>query len=529
MTTTPSEVRTRPDLASAGEQWAGPSFLWSTVRQGARRLLAGGWRYRCTAWEQRFDDAGLTEIGVATTTWGWPAHELAPDSAGHSPGSGGDAAADLAGSAGCTELDVIVEPVDGSDDYLAMPGLRAALHTVLGAEAAAELMNLPPPGTTSITRNRPLLPRSGAGLRVADIRFSTLPYGHGDWDRPVQYASRWLRLATTGNAVVCLWGELLGHWEPRHVRWPHHAVPSRRVASLRQSLSPAGVPERVAAVLADCLEHEQYYLDTWQMELENWEAKVYSSLAAGDAVLVGIDLSDLVRERAGRLATFLSHTQFDLRALARRAHVEDLFQDELIQVILRDGLDRARALQADSQRLRREAFSLLTAVAAGEQLQASREQAEATHAQRQATESLQETITWVTALLLAPTVVIGVFGANIAGLAPGATATFLQLGQWMLVAAGLSMTALFWRNPPKRHRTWPWAAGAALATAAVVGTAALIADNRGGTAGLWAASSGAWILALVSAQLADALKTSRARRTRTHAKTRPVRETTAWT
>jgi hypothetical protein len=267
------------------------------------------------------------------------------------------------------------------------------------------------------------------------------------------------------------------------------------------------MPERVAAILADCLEHERYYLDTWQMELENWEAKVYASLADGDAVLKGIDLSDPVRERAGRLATFLSRTQFDLRALTRRADVEDLFQHEPIQALVQDGLVRARAVQAENQRLRREAFSLLTTVAAGEQLQASLEQAEAAQAQRQATESLQETITWVTALLLAPTVVIGVFGANIAGLAPGATATLLQLGQWALLAAGVSMAALWWRNPPpKRHSTWPWAVSAALALTAVAGSAELIAEGRRGTDGLWAASTGVWILALVTAQLAESRK-----------------------
>src|SRR4051812_30120477 len=146
------------------------------------------------------------------------------------------------------------------------------------------------------------------------------------------------------------------------------------------------------------------------MELEAWEANVYSSLSAGDSVLRGVDLSDPVRARAGTLATFLSRTEFDLRALRRRLAVEDLFDAEEVQQTVRPGLDRATRTQVDNQRLRREAFSLLTSIAAGEQLQATRDQADAADAARQATEALQQTIAWVTALLLAPTIVIGVFG-----------------------------------------------------------------------------------------------------------------------
>ena len=298
------------------------------------------------------------------------------------------------------------------------------------------------------------------------------------------------------------------------IRWPHHAIPSRRAVSLRASVGPATAPQRVAAVLADCLEHEQYNLDTWQMELEIWEATIYRSIADGDAVFRGVDLSDPVRERAAALAAFLSRTQFDLRALARRAQVEDLLKHEQVAAVLHGGLARAREIQADNQRLRREAFSLLTSVAAGEQLQASREQAEATEAQRRATESLQETITWVTALLLAPTVVIGVFGANIAGLAPGATATLLQLGQWTLLASGLSMVALWWTNPPERTRRWVWVASVALAAATGAGALALAAHGQYRTAALWSAASSVWLVALLVAQLGGRVKNALRRRTR---------------
>jgi hypothetical protein len=69
MSTTPEEVRTRPDLASAPQLWAGPSFFFSTGRYGGWQLLAGGWRYRCTEWERRFADAGLIATGETDTPW----------------------------------------------------------------------------------------------------------------------------------------------------------------------------------------------------------------------------------------------------------------------------------------------------------------------------------------------------------------------------------------------------------------------------------------------------------------------------
>jgi hypothetical protein len=430
MATPPEDVLRRPRLADVAAEWAGPSFLWSTGRGSDRHVVVGGWRWRATGWEGRFADAGLIDAGEVVTPWGWAGHRLDPPAGlAEVPDAGGD------------ELEVVLDQTSAGGSLPGGAGLREALETVLGSEAAAELVGLPALGSVSLTRNRPLLPRSEAGLRVADLRFSTLPYRHGESGRPIQYATRWLRLAATDRALVALWGPLDGDWQPEHIRWPHHAVASRRVASLITAARPAPVETRLANLLADCLEHEQYYLDTWQMDLETWEASIYASLAAGEAVLKGLDLSDPVRAQAGALATFLSRTQVDLRAARRRGEVEPLFASEQVQAVLQPGIAQAVATQAVNQRLRREAFSLLTSVATGEQLQASRDQAEAAHAQRQATEGLQQTITWVTALLLAPTVVIGVFGANLHEFAAG-NGNLVQLGQWMLLAAGISMSVL---------------------------------------------------------------------------------------
>lgn len=480
MSTTPEEVRTRPVLSEAPELWAGPSFLWSTGREGGWALLAGGWRHRGTEWEGRFADAGLVEGAETETPWGWSAHLFTSPDGG--PGSGSQ------------ELEVILDA-----SYLDLPGLPEALVAVLGTDATAELIALPRPGGTSITRNRPLVVASTSGLRVADLRFSTLPYSHGDIDRPVQYASRWLRLAASAEAVVLLWAPPEGHWEPEHVRWPHHAVPSRRVDSLRVAARPAPPTTRLARILGDCLEHEAYYLDTWQMELEGWEANVYSSLAEGEAVLRGVDLSDRVRARAGTLATFLSRTEFDLRALRRRLDVEPLFDAEEIRRTVQPGLDRSTRTQTANQRLRREAFSLLTSVAAGEQLQATRDQADAADAQRQATEALQQTIAWVTALLLAPTIVIGIFGANIVQFAPDSAGTLPELAQWAVLASGLSMAILWWRMPPPTIRPAFRAAPSAL-TVLLLGTAiTLLATGHIERAVLWSATVAVWLAAALVA------------------------------
>ncbi|HVQ91594.1 MAG TPA: hypothetical protein VMU51_11205 [Mycobacteriales bacterium] len=512
MATPPDDVLRRPTLAAAPAGWAGPSFLWSTAGEQGWRLIAGGWRWRVTEWEQRLDDAGLTDAGPTVTPWGWPGREL------HS-------AATAAQPGGADELEVIIDEVPAGGGLLDADGVREAVDAVLGPEAAAELAGLPPLGSVSLTRNRPLSAGAASGLRAADLRFSTLPYRHGDSGRPIQSATRWLRVAATDTALVALWGPLEGQWEPEHVRWPHHAVPSRRAASLATAAGPASVDTRLANLLADCLEHEQYYLDTWQMELEAWEAGIYASLAAGEAVLKEIDLSDPVRAQAGRLASFLSRTQVDLRALKRRGQVEPLFAADQVQAVLQPGLADALATQAVNQRLRREAFSLLTSVATGEQLQASRDQADATHAQRQATEGLQQTITWVTALLLAPTVVIGVFGANLHEFAAG-NGTLVQLGQWMLLAAGISMSVLWWRIPPATPARWLPAVPIVLAAAAITGSITLAVQGRGGQALLWAASVSAWVVASLIARLRPRRHRPGRRRIATADRTR---ETAAWT
>jgi hypothetical protein len=517
MTTPPEDVRRRATLAAAPSEWAGPSFLWSAAGESGWELIAGGWRWRSIEWEHRYDDAGLASRGPADTPWGWPGQRLqavtAPASTSDSPATGPAA-----------ELEVVIDAAPPGGDLLAVAGLRAAATAVLGPAASAELAGLPPLGSVSITRNRPLLTRTEAGLRVADLRFSTMPYGHGDPHRPIQFASRWLRLAATDTGLLVLWGPQEGQWQPEHIRWPHHAVPSRRAESLATAARPAGVEDRLACLLADCLEHERYYLDTWQMELETWEATIYSSLAAGEAVLKGVDLSDPVRAQAGSLAVFLSRTQLDLRAVKRRSEVEPLFASREVQAVLKPGLAEAMAVQAVNQRLRREAFSLLTSVAAGEQLQAARDQAEAAQAQQQATEGLQRTIAWVTALLLAPTVVIGVFGANLHEFAAG-DGTLVQLGQWMLLAAAVSISVLWWRNPPAAPSRWLVLVAALLGVAAVAGGLALWTDDRGGQTPLWAASVSAWSVATLIARF-------RSRRPKPGAGIRiidPTRETTAWT
>ncbi len=179
--------------------------------------------------------------------------------------------------------------------------------------------------------------------------------------------------------------------------------------------------------------------------------------------------------------------------------------------------------QSVNQQLRREAFSLLTSIASGEQLQAARDQADAAHAQQRATEGLQQTIAWVTALLLAPTVVIGVFGANLHELADGAKATLVQLGQWALLAAGVSMSVLWWRTPPATRRRWLGIVPVLLGVAAVVGGLVLWSDGRPGDGLLWAAGVTAWCTATLVALLRPARRPVRRRPWSRR------RETAAWT
>jgi len=62
--------------------------------------------------------------------------------------------------------------------------------------------------------------------------------------------------------------------------------------------------------------------------------------------------------------------------------------------------------------------------------------------QRAATERLQTTVVWVSALLLAPGLVVGVFGANLSNLAEGASGSLQDLLAWAFVFSGASATLL---------------------------------------------------------------------------------------
>jgi len=99
----------------------------------------------------------------------------------------------------------------------------------------------------------------------------------------------------------------------------------------------------------------------------------------------------------------------------------------------------------------------------------------------------------VTALLLAPTIVIGVFGANIVQFAPGSRGTLLQLGQWAVLASGLSMAILWWRMPPPTVRPAFRAVPAALAVLLLGVGIVLTAAGRVEQAVLWSTTVAVWL------------------------------------
>jgi len=203
------------------------------------------------------------------------------------------------------------------------------------------------------------------------------------------------------------------------------------------------------------------------LELELWEERLYGQLVDVDTDLfAGLEFPSLQHELGG-LADYMTRVRFDQRNLARRGDEARALSDPQIRAqVATAAADLGQAIE-HNRVLLREAFVPLANTAAGGQFYATRQQ-------QRTSERLQDTITFISVVLLVPALVAGIYGTNIRELSPDTTGRFTSLIVAMIagaVAAALGLRA-YQRRPllptVGRVRILLAAAGAGVAAVAML-------------------------------------------------------------
>lgn len=393
----------------------GPTYsLWLGNRSSSALLLAG-WRLRHARWEKRFDGQTISLPGY--------------------PGDIG-----VVGSSALLEnpSDVTFEFEVFNGDESREAG-RQITERLVGATLADEIWETARTlGTEPYSANRDLdigETLSSAGYRAVDLLLCTLPTRRGISAAPLYFASRWLRIYMGPlGSITIIQSPPTGHWDDNAVRWQHHGIPSRTPSWFSNQLSQ-DPQRRLRHLVKDYVQHQQYFARTWSAELELWEQRVYSALAQADNT-IGLRELGSIQAEIGHLAGFLAQAKISNRNLERRSEVSALIRDdsELRRLATDNAEELAGLYESDRGKLRAAMILLNTLV--------NSVQARASEAQQQATERTQHSITVITTLFLVPSLVIGVYGADLRELSPGTLGTVPNLSLWLIAALGVSWAGL---------------------------------------------------------------------------------------
>lgn len=390
--------------------------------------MATGYVLRRLEWEGRIPAHDLGPAKALAGAVGVDEYRLGSTVASWEPDSEGKS------RVGPTFVEVVC---DNEDDCRFAREIGSHLF---GADLWHRLDALVPPGQASPTRNRPLsaditgVTASEDVPSVIDLRVTTAPNTHGNLD--VQYTSRWLRLFVTQTTVLAWWQPCFGgSWSPERVRWPHHALPLPSPGGLSDLSKAEDATAIVSTLLGDIVGHLLYYLERWPDELDAVEAGLLHAFASDADPLDDVDVGESKVTQLIRLADLLNQMGADLRGIARRLESEDVLLMLPNRSSLRERIDEGLDEIRSNENRRRLAFSTLASLGAGQQIRLANKQ-------RAATERLQTTVVWVSALLLAPGLVVGVFGANLSNLAEGASGSLQDLLAWAFVFSGASATLL---------------------------------------------------------------------------------------
>lgn len=401
-------------MADAPLRWRDPGLLVSIsdCNSGAHYAVVSGPRARVAVWERRWE--------VVAGCYLPSIHRLNIGSL--SVLTDFKTTSDLASYS--FEIDISWNSSDEEDrameavDELLPPTLSRLVRSLPGIDRAA------------INENRALEVDPefrGLGVRIVDIPVNSLPSSR-QRSRPLVMGTRWVRLILLSQGLIALWYPASPDiWDAKRVSWPHTAVPSRSREHLDRIRSGGLTPvERQVSWARDLVDHEKYFKDSWLGELEFWQDAAFTWLTKP---LTLRDVAGL-RDELGLLSQYVTSIRWTERAVKRRHDEAGLASSypDIGRVLLEETDSLSKTLPLMRRGLT-ESFEILSTIS-------QRVQEEEAEKSRESTERLNWLITLFTAILFVPTIVSGIYGANVSSLTSGATGT---IGELLVLMSGAAL------------------------------------------------------------------------------------------
>ncbi|WP_124109931.1 hypothetical protein [Kocuria rhizophila] len=264
---------------------------------------------------------------------------------------------------------------------------------------------------------------------VLDLALTSIPSTRRR-TRQLVVCTRWVRLILVRNGLIALWHPI-DQADPSsgELPWPHSGIPARTQKSLSRMRNELLDPtDRQLLWFQDTFRHQLHHNSTWDGEIEHWQDDVFHSLGgelnSGNISTLRGDLS--------RLSSFISSARWSHQALQRRARELEAAggYPKVANLLCTLSNEIATTLKNKRSELS-DGFTLLSTVS-------QRIQEEETIESRQSVDRLNWLVTLFTAVLLVPTVVSGVYGANLGVLSTGATGSLTEMLTLMVGLALMS-------------------------------------------------------------------------------------------
>lgn len=407
--------------------WKGPGLLFSVSKEtdGRAYTRIGGPRGRIATWEHRWPTPGPV-FGPSVTSLDSGNQEL------------------VAEFRESELVETFSFELDLSwNDAAEFEAAMRMADSLLPRRLFELVRNAPQPDVDSVNENREIrmehfVPELDP--KIIDIPINTLPSTRRR-SRRLVLGTRTVSIIFLKNGIISLWGpNVQQSWDPTNVFWPHNAVPSRRKDYLFKIIDGPVAPERrQTALIEDVATHELYFNASWTAELEHWQDSAFQwlteSMTEGDV--------DELRADLGLLSRFLTATRWTHRSFMRRPQETDLAGNYCASsTVLRQSAGEIERSLSDMRHSLNESFGTLSTIS-------QRLQEDGAARGRAASERLNRLIVLFTTVLFVPTVVSGVYGANIKSLADGARGSLAEV----LVLMGGSALFSFGALAVLQHRT----------------------------------------------------------------------------
>jgi hypothetical protein len=269
--------------------------------------------------------------------------------------------------------------------------------------------------------------------------FSSVAHFVVDRECPVAVHSG--RALVSSDAFICVW-----------VRTTPHHWSDLIATALPDSKCPEPLPERVrrhsyevefggegghaeiARMTQDVLQHHEWAVGQLTARVEDWERRFYRGTSAPGSMFEGMPF-DRFREDLAAIAEANLELRKVVRDLDRRARLDGLLvaPDDRDEDLRGEVMVRSAALErgtADVREAVREGFALLSSAASGAQVELQ--------------QGFQVAAGLVTGLVLIPGLVLGLYGAAVAGLpGQGARSGLAYAGAYSLIGAATTIAGLY--------------------------------------------------------------------------------------